>query len=153
MSTGLFETPLGPDNPHLAGRINTVVVKESGDKAVEPNHIIRIDSDWSVHVEWELTGHLTKLICGQWCLSVLLESIGPGPELKLPSTTHYIDLDPCGDGQYESWNNFKPGAVPAESCSTPYKLVVAITYYNKCGKPGPIAGFYEGPIVQFYDPH
>lgn len=153
MSVGYFETPLGPDNPHLAGRITSVIVKEKGDKAVEPNHIIRYDSDWSVHVKWELTGHLTKLISGKWCLSVLLESMGPGPELKLPNPAQYFDLNPCGDGQYEYWIHFEDGTVPVAACSTPYKLVVAITYYNECGKPGPIAGFYEGPIVQFYDPH
>ena len=151
--SGYFETPLGQHNPHLTGRIKSVVVKEEGEKAVEPSHVIRIDTDWSVHVEWELVGHLTKLISGKWCLSVLLESIGPGPELKLPANAHDIPLNPCGDGQYKYWFRIDKGTVPAQACSTPYKLVVAITYYNECGKPGPIAGFYEGPIVQFYDPH
>jgi hypothetical protein len=151
--SGYFETPLGPDNPHLSGRITSVVVAEEGQKAVEPTHVIRIDSDWSVLVAWEFIGHLTKLISGHWCLTVLLESMGPGPELKLPAYAQEIPLDPCGDGQYEFRVNVEDHTVPTEACSTPYKLVVAITYFNQCGKPGPIAGFYEGPIVQFYDPH
>jgi hypothetical protein len=151
--SGYFETPLGPGNPHLAGQINSVVVVEKGDKAVEPTQIIRIDTDWSVHVEWELTGHLAKLICGHWCVNVLLESMGPGPELKLPNYSHEVPLDPCGDGRYELWCDIRRGTVPAEACGTPYKMVVTITYFNECGKPGPIAGFYEGPILQFYDPH
>jgi hypothetical protein len=150
--SGYFETPLGPNNPQLSGRINSVVVEERGGEAVKPTQIIRIDSDWSVYVEWELVGHLSKMICGKWCLHVRLESMGPGPELKLPvGYNHELPLDPCGKGEYKYLFRFPKGTVPADACSTPYKLVVTITYHNACGKAGPIAGFYEGPIIQFYD--
>jgi hypothetical protein len=153
MSVGYFETPLGPNNPHLSGAIDAFVVQEEGEGAVKPTRIIRVGSDWSVHIEWELTGQLAKLICGEWCVHLYLESMGPGPELKLPVNGHHVPLDPCGDGKYEYWCRVRAGTVTAEHCSTPYKLVIGITYLNYCGKPGPIAGFVEGPILQFYEAH
>lgn len=45
-----------------------------------------------------------------------------------------------------------PPYVGGEHCSNPYKLVVTITYLTACGKLGPIAGFVEGPMVQFEKP-
>ena len=150
--SGYFETPLGPDNPHLFGEIKSVVVREKGEKAVLPYHVIRIDSDWTVHVEWAFKGHLSKLICGTWCINVLLESIGPGPELRLPDPAHRVKLDPCGDGHYELWCHIPAGTVPADACGSPYKCVVSITFEDYCERPGPIAGFVETPLLQFYDP-
>lgn len=45
-----------------------------------------------------------------------------------------------------------PGTVTADHCSIPYKLVTTLTYLEVCGTPGPIAGYVEGPIIQFYRP-
>ena len=46
----------------------------------------------------------------------------------------------------------KAGTVKPEHCSTPFKLATTVVYKNACGLPGPMAGFVEGSILQFYDP-
>ena len=144
---GKFEVSGGPKL--LAGYIGAEIHEVGG---VDPTTIIRIDQDWTVTMEWALTGALKSMICGNWCLNVDLESIGPGEELELPTPELHVPLDPCGDGKYCKKIRIPAGTVKTEHCSTPYKLVATVTYLNACGRPGPMAGFVEGPILQFYDP-
>ena len=145
MSKGTFEVSLPA--PNLSGEIYAEVYEEGG---VKPTTIIRTDQEWGVKVHWDFKGYLTPFICGEWCVHLCLESIGPGPELKLDHP--HIPLNPCGNGEYYADFEVEPGIVTGEDCSTPYKLVVTVTYLNACDKPGPIAGFVEGPILQFYEP-
>jgi len=56
----------------------------------------------------------------------------------------------CGKSFYYDFK-FKPGDITADYCSTPYKPVVTVTYNSVCHVPGPIAGFVELPILQFYE--
>jgi hypothetical protein len=135
----------------LEGYIGAEIYEVGG---VAPTNVIRIDQDWRVHLDWELEGSLKSMICGTWCLHVHLESIGKGPELSLPDPSYEVKvpLNPCGNGKYEKDFVIRRGTVTARHCSTPYKLVTTVTYENACGKPGPIAGFVELGIVQFYDP-
>jgi hypothetical protein len=150
MAVGYFEDPV-KDAALLAGTISGTIHEHGG---VNPTTIIRTDTNWAIHLQWKLTGALVPMICGKWCVHVYLESIGPGPELKLHDAIgpHYIDLNPGGNGEYFSHFDVLKGTVTADHCSTPYKLVAAVTYLTSFGKPGPMAGFVEGPIVQFYDP-
>jgi hypothetical protein len=149
MTTGSFEVA---NSPHLlSGRIEADVYDPNG---VAPTNIIQIDDDWLVRIKWALEGTLKSMVCGTWCLHVDLESIGKGPELSLPDDSYEIEvpLNPCGDGYYSYDFLVKKGVVTARHCSTPYKLVTTITYKNACGRPGPMAGFVEGGILQFYNP-
>jgi hypothetical protein len=144
---GKFEVSGSPKL--LAGYIGAEVREVGG---VDPTTIIRFDQDWVVTMEWGLQGSLKSMICGEWCLNVDLESIGPGEEMELPTQELHVKLDPCGTGKYKKDIRIPAGTVKPEHCSTPYKLVATVTYLNACGRPGPMAGFVEGPIVQFYDP-
>jgi hypothetical protein len=147
MTSGNFEVSL--PTPVLTGEIYADVYEVSGAK---PTTIIRTDQEWGVKAHWDLKGTLAPFICGEWCIHLFLESMGPGPELKLDAYPYsHIPLDPCGDGEYNFDFKVKPGVVKGEHCSNPYKLVLAITYITPCGKPGPIAGFVEGPMLQFYE--
>jgi hypothetical protein len=132
----------------LEGYIEAEVYEVGG---VAPTNIIRIDQDWRVRVHWGLEGCLKSMICGAWCLHLHLESIGEGPELSLP-VPNKVRLDPCGNGEYDYDFVLRKGKVTADHCSTPYKPVVTVTYENECELPGPIAGFVELGIIQFYDP-
>ncbi|MBI3243100.1 MAG: hypothetical protein HYZ49_12475 [Chloroflexi bacterium] len=145
MSKGNFEVSL--PEPYLGGDIYAEVYEVKGAK---PTTIIRTDQEWGVKIHWELEGSLVPYICGEWCIHLCLESMGPGPELKLDHP--HVPLDPCGNGEYYSDFRVKPGIITGEHCSVPYKLVVTVTYLTACEKPGPIAGFVEGPILQFYEP-
>jgi hypothetical protein len=131
--------------PFLYGDVSAMIYEKDG---VRPTTIIRTDQEWGVKVYWFLKGSLAEYICGDWCARVHLESIGDGPEGSWESKK--IPLNPCGDGKYYYDFEFKPGEITADYCSTPYKLVVTVTYHSECYKPGPIAGFVELPIVQFY---
>jgi len=131
--------------PYLYGDVSAEIYEKDG---VKPTTIIRTDQEWGVRVYWYLRGSLAEYICGKWCARVCLESIGRGPEANWESPK--ISLEPCGDSKYYYDFKFKPGQITADYCSTPYKLVVTVTYQNECHKPGPIAGFVELPILQFY---
>lgn len=138
-----------PTHPPLTGALHVEVYE--GDHL--SNNIIRIDQDVTIKFHWRLEGPLTRCICGTWCLNVFFESIGPGPEIRLPGYAQgkHIPVDPCGDGKY--WDDFviPAGTLGAEHCSTPYKLVAALTYLTPCDDPGPMAGFCELPVIQFYE--
>jgi hypothetical protein len=149
MTTGYFETPVDLA-PALAGKIEADVFEVGG---VKPTYIIRTNQDWYVDIHWELTGSIVPMICGEWCVHLVMESIGPGAELKLQDYDYpyYIPLDPCGDGKYHLQLDVKKDTIKPEHCSTPYKPVLVITYLTYCKKPGPIAGFVELPMLQFFD--
>ena len=149
MTKGYFEVSGDPEL--LYGSISADVYEIGG---VSPKNIIRIDQDWVVRLYWALERSLKSMICGTWCLNLHLESIGKGQELDLPGAYNEVrvPLDPCGDGRYTYDFVVKAGTVKPEHCSTPFKLVSTITYVNSCNLPGPMAGFVEGSILQFYDP-
>lgn len=140
---GKLETSLS--EPLLYGDVTAKVYEKEGAK---PTTIIRTDQEWGVKINWELKGSLAEYICGEWCIRVCLESIGHGPERNWE---YRIPLDPCGNGNYYYDFKFKPGDITADYCSTPYKPVVTVTYNSVCHVPGPIAGFVELPILQFYE--
>jgi hypothetical protein len=149
MTKGYFEVPVDLA-PGLSGTIEAEVYEKGG---VAPVYVIRTNQHWYVDIKWELRGAIVPMICGEWCIHLFLESIGPGPELKLHDYNgpYHLHLDPCGNGKYHYHLDVDEHTVKAEHCGIPYKLVVAITYLNACHKPGPIAGFVELPMVQFYD--
>jgi hypothetical protein len=142
---GKLETSFS--EPYLCGDIYAKVYEKDG---VRPTNIIRTDQAWGVKIEWELKGSLAQYICGEWCIHLCLESIGKGPELKWKAPED-IRLEPCGDGKYCYDFHVEPGEISAECCSIPYKPVVTVTYYSECHTPGPIAGYVELPILQFYE--
>jgi hypothetical protein len=149
---GLFETPI-PIPGMFDGEIFASVYEVGG---VAPATIIRADQTWGVLVKWKTSGCLVPMICGEWCIQIHLESMGPGPELEWPKKPHYVPLDPCAaKGKYHTVY-YKcnivcpPGIVEADHCSTPYKCVTTLTYHDPCGKPGAIAAHVEGPMLQFF---
>lgn len=145
MSKGQFEVSLPV--PFLRGDIQAAVYEVGG---ASPTSIIRSDQDWGVQVRWQLEGSLVPFICGEWCIHLRLESLGTGRELTLEAP-NLIPLDPCGKGEYYFDFRVKRGTIRPEHCSIPYKPIVTVTYYTACRTPGPIAGYVELPILQFYD--
>ena len=144
MAKGNLEVSL--PEPYLGGGISAEVFEEGG---VKPAFIIRTDQEWGVKVRWQLKGSLAEFICGDWCVHLRMESMGPGHELKFTPSKR-IPLNPCGNGEYEFTFRIKPGQIKDAHCSIPYKPVVTVTYYTACDRPGPMAGFVELPILQFY---
>lgn len=116
------------------------------------NRIINIDEDWGIKLQWWVRGRWARCLCGYWCVGAHFESIGHGPEFRLPHGAEtLVKLDPCGDLHYEYDFRVPAKYVKPEYCSSIYKIVLSLTYRTPCKKPGPIAGFVELPLVQFYE--
>ncbi len=150
MATGEFEVSGGPAPNLLHGHIEATVMEHGG---TVPTNIIRADQAWGVDLHWDLHGSLVPMICGYWCVHVCLESIGSGPELKLPDDIPAAEVKiPVNQisGHYSYHFHVPAGVVKPEHCSTPFKLVATITYETQYKTPGPMAGYVEGPILQFY---
>ena len=148
MPTGEVEVSGAPSSG-LHGSIQATVHEHGG---TAPTNIIRTDQAWGVNLAWQIHGPLVPMICGWWCLHIFMESIGPGPEFALPDPGPEI-LIPVDhiNGNYSYHFDVPAGRVTADHCGTPYKVVVAITYKTQYGTPGPLAGFVEGPMLQFYN--
>lgn len=138
-----FETP----ELSLAGRINAAVHEHGG---VAPTRIIRTDTDWAVHINWELSGSAVPMLCGTWHVHVRLESMGPGGEHSLFDPDCNLPLD--GGTDYKCHFDVPAGRIKAAHDGTPYRLLVTLTYRTPKGKPGPIAAYYDAGIYQFYNP-
>ncbi len=124
-----------------------------------PIGVIRTDQDWSVHVHWHTEGNLVSILQGVWHLDLYLERMGAGPDLKLPVGPPEgleIPLTPGSSPVfYNPFITVAAGTVPAPPSTHPvvYKLVTTIAYkYCPDGNFGLMAGFVEGPMVQFYTP-
>lgn len=153
--------------PYLKGTIEAAVY-EVGEA---PTRILDIHDDWAVDVNWALTGPLQRFVCGTWGVDVYMESIGKGPEFELPDEKFEdIPLQPNPTGQYhvhipvpadfikthlETFNEElkEHGELKERERETDivYKMVVTVTYRDPMGRPGPIAGFVEMPMLQFYE--
>ncbi len=122
-----------------------------------PIGIIRSNQDWGVLVEWTTEGTLVPVIPGVWHLNLHLESIGPGPELRLPANEVHVPLTPGPSPQkYSVRIDIPAGTVPTPPHETqPYMLLTTITH-SFCEQPpyqpSSMAGYHEGPILQFYNP-
>lgn len=78
---------------------------------------------------------------------MLLESMGGGFEGQIASTTVALaTVAPAFNRAYTTTLNIAGGVVPTDGI---YKLVVAILHRN-LGVPTRMAGFEEGPFVEFY---
>ena len=152
--------------PYLQGTIGARVA-EVGEA---PSRILDINDAWTVDVDWTLTGPLQRFICGTWGVDVYMKSIGKGPEFELPDEGfENIPLQPSTDGHYharfdvpanfvkthvETWmeelkEHGRPVKGEAET-DIAYKMVCTVASKDPNGRPGPIAGFVEMPMMQFY---
>jgi len=123
----------------------SVVVFEPSSSS--PTNIFDTNKDWSARVQWQATIHMSG---GTWRVSLHLASLVPGANLALTGAALTVPVVPGpGPVSYSEETKIAAGTVPAGT----YRLVILIDYIDENGKPGPIAGFIEGPILQFYDPH
>lgn len=138
---------VSPIASRLEGTIKAAIYEEGG---VAPTTIIQIDQNWYVDVEWTLTGHMRRHLCGQWCVKVHLESVGVGNEYSLPEHCEYFPIDPCNNGVYTKRINIPAGTISASDCGKVYLVAVTLTSLDACCKPGHIAAYCKGPSLMFY---
>ncbi len=119
--------------------------------------LIRTTQDWGVEVDWEMHGPLAVFLDGDFHLTAYIESIGPGPEMKLPgadvvvnslsAALAFLGVPPVATRTYHAVINIPPGTVPAGA----YKIVTLLQMYGPSGKY-PIAGLCEGPVLDIFVP-
>lgn len=121
---------------------------------VDPTNIIHADQAWYVDVEWELTGGLLHHLCGEWCVSVVLESIGPGDEYRFPPSCDRVRIDPCIKGPYKHRIEVAAGKVGAEEpCGTLYIVGVILGSLDACGHAGQLHAHCTGDELHFVPRH
>lgn len=140
-----------PLNGLLSGAISAHV-HEYG--SVAPRTILEADKDARIHVRWTLDGVLAPFVAGTWYVNAFLELMGPGRDLRLPLMPGVaVPLTPRrGPVQYEAWVDIPANTITItdDEGTKPYKLVVTVTYRAPNNQPGPMAGFVDGPVLQFY---
>jgi hypothetical protein len=116
-----------------------------------PSNIISINQNWRIHVEWNIRGLNMADLNHSWNLQAILEEIGPNASEELIYTTtsplHFHSGKAVASNQYNYQADIP---IPAGKVKTPgaYKLVLTLTVPNVS-----LAGYFEGPILQFYQPH
>jgi len=136
-------------NTALTGHFSASVHEVGG---TAPATVLDTTVPWEVRFQWSIYGgSLAAMLAGQWCLRVRLESIGPGAEFLLPvAGPQLVPFNPAVSN-YTAVISVPAGTVPA-SPDAIYKVVACLTTRNALGAPGPIAGYVEGPILQFFNP-
>ena len=160
MATPTFESSLvmsGLAAPFLEGSISKPSVHEVKGPLTEM--VIRRDQDWQIDVNWEVHGSLLSLpsslsfpFTGEWILRAYLESIGPGREYELPlgGAGIRINVNATTTADRRDYKATIPVSAKQVNAGV-YKMVVAVTHESSPGVPGPIAGFYEGGMLQIYE--
>jgi hypothetical protein len=133
----------------LTGTMEVFAYEENSDEA---KTIVSTDEDVTIKVVVRLQGLILHQLCGQLCICVYLESIGPGREYRFPDPCRRIDLDPCGDGVYVIKIVIPAGDVSADECGALYIVAVTLTSFDVCGNPGHIAAYCKDACLMFYNP-
>jgi hypothetical protein len=125
-------------------------------------NVIETTQKWGVTLEWEMKGMEARRGHGHWKVFVFLESMGPAKEYKLPTAGPVVILN--NEGTWDAANSKRifatiPGKLPVEfdPATEPidpgtYWLTATIQYYDDMDVPFGVSGFYEGPMLEFYDP-
>jgi hypothetical protein len=140
--------PLIVGNPTLLhGDVGFLVLKTA--EPLAPSTIIETDDDWEVDVNWFIAGLVAPALGGDWDVRLFLESMdGLNPTQKVGDVKVSLNsVPPSTNRKYTAKIKIKAGTVGAGL----YKLTAAITYSN-LGIILEMAGFHEGPLMQFIDP-
>jgi hypothetical protein len=141
-----FETPL-PAGFFDVSDITATLQENAG---VPPTTVLRTNQTWFVNVHWETTGLITSWVAGNWDLHLYLESMGPGDEIEVTDPIHHVV--PLTPGPSPISYDFPINVVAGIVVPGAYKLVFTARYITPLGDPGQMAGYWEGPIIQFYNP-
>lgn len=138
---------ISPFDPKLKGYIRAEAFEKGGQ---DPTSIIASNQDWYIDVEWDVVGGLVHHLCGKWCLTISIESIGPGAEVEL--SRHIVDFNPCQEEPepYRYRCNVPAGEVKAGDCGTLYLVAVMLTSLDACGNPGHFAAYCKDLCLMFY---
>jgi hypothetical protein len=140
--------PLIVGNPALlSGNVGFLILKTA--EPLAPSTIIETDDNWEVDVNWNIQGLVAPALGGDWDVKLFLESMdGLNPTKQVGNAKVSLgSVPPSNNRKYTAKIKIAAGTVGAGL----YKLTAAITYSN-LGVVLEMAGFHEGPLMQFIDP-
>ncbi len=137
------------DYAGFVGTMNILVVDPT-DPAT-PNNVIEMNDPWQINVHWEVNGPNAPLMGGDWFVTAYLDDrdgvatgSGPvGPTISIPVSSALAFPLPRN---YNTVINVPAGQITEGL----YELTVAILYENT-GLKFSVAGFSDGPTLQFYN--
>lgn len=108
------------------------------------NAIIQTDQPFHVHFKWEQGGWLSKFFDGNFECRLFFEKMGGGEETFSPSVkVKFVQEDP------HVYTAMIP--IPANTLGEGiYRVVASVLFFNKDGKPAPIAAFGDLGMIQMY---
>jgi len=124
----------------------TAVASEPGEP---PTRIFDIHDNVEVTVDWSIPAPLARMIAGTFECDLYLESQGEGEEFEIEGPRQPVDPTKTSYNVVIKIPADRIKPAPGET-DIPYKLTVTVIYKDVLGRPGPIAGFVELPMVQFY---
>ena len=136
------------EDTRLTGHMHVQVVDLDGN----PNSVLCCDKGGRVVVHWGLHGHLTRHLCGSFCVCVHMEGLGGAPDYDLETSCKNVEMEPCGDGHYEVTFDLPPNTQACENLGCGgalYKISVTLTSLDPCGNPGHIQAYCEAGTVMF----
>jgi hypothetical protein len=147
-----FQTLLGPIPNGLFDvtmkAITAAEIHEVG-PGLSPSTVMHINQAFNIDIQWDVTGGLANAIGGSWDLHAYLEKMGAGADLDLTDPGDHVIPLQAGPIPHHYHRQFDVpvGRVANEGA---YKLVVTMTYRNRMNVPDQMAGYWEGPILQFH---
>ena len=156
--------PFDPNNPtglFIEGDMSVLAVTEhpaigTGNLIVDPS------KDFEISVEWSVSGSaapiwLGALSASDWVVTAYAESVGPGDEKFIATTTTPVGT-PHLSNAYAATLTVPAGTLDEENPGDPsqsgvYKLVVTVFLDSTLGPVGyDMMGYAEGPIVKAENP-
>jgi hypothetical protein len=134
----------------LLGYVGTYPMRaEASEPGEPPTRIFDIQDDVLVQVYWEIPESLNRIICGTFDCDLYLESQGKGKEFEIEGPPTPVDQ---AHNDYHVDISIPAGSIQTRPDETDivYKMTASVTFKNTLGRPGPIAGFVELPMVQWY---
>ena len=128
---------------------NSQMTAEAREPGEPPTRIFDIHDTVEVAVEWSLPLPLARMICGTFDCDLFLESQGRGEEFEIEGPVVKLDHAKTTYNAVITIPADRIHPAPGET-DIPYKLTVTVIYKDELGRPGPIAGFVELPMVEFY---
>lgn len=119
--------------------------------AYKATNIINHNQSYVVRVAVELGARIKKLLCGEWCISVAVEGIGPAKEFRLVKVLDMNNCDPNPDTvDFELPGTMFEGE-QTDHCGDVFYIVITVVARDKCEhKPIGIAGFCKlGPVMVY----
>jgi len=141
----------------LAGTLNDIVVFE--ELPVNVSQIIRTTENWGIKISWQMSGpaaHLFLLMAEKWHVRMQLESIGGGPEYRLPAGSPLVVDYSAGtviSPTIRQWNDITLNVPAGTVQAGVYKMTLTV----QLADPAPgntlraMVAFTEGVLINFYD--